>query len=350
MFAPVTYFQHATLIERRRVLPGPAKILVRKGQTVAPDDVVAEDLIGYKHLHLDIARGLSVSPERADELVQCKTGAAVVASDILAGPIGLTRRVVRAPQAGKVVYIGQGRILLELTGSPLQLKAGVMAEVVDLIPERGVILQTYGALVQGVWGNGRIGQGDIRLLSSEPEVELNHQDLKDQWAGSILAGDYCSDPTIFKIAAQMSVKGIVLASMHPALVPLAMQSSLPVILIEGFGRHPMNAVAHEILATYDGLPAALNAETWDVLAESRPELIIPHDSYQEGLSRPPIDFFAPGKRVRIIGLSRLGQVGTLVDLVGEVTLPNGLRAASARIQLENGETPNIPLANLELLV
>jgi hypothetical protein len=350
MFAPITHFLPATFIERTRVLPGPAKVLVRKGQTVASDDPVVEDLICKKHLLLDIGRGLGVSPERADQLVHYKTGAVVAASDILAGPLGLTRRVVRASQGGKVVHIGQGMILLELTGSERYLKAGMMGEVTDLIPERGVILRTYGALVQGVWGNGRVGQGEIRIMPNGPDAELTARAMDGELSGSILVNGYCCDPTVFRIAAEKSVKGIILASMHPALAVLALQSNIPLILVEGFGRHPINTVALDILAAHQGHLAAVNAESWDFQAGSRPELVIPLASVQEVPGPTPIDLFTPGKKVRIVGISQLGQVGTLVDLVGEVVLTNGLRAASARIQLEDGQTPNIPLANLELLV
>jgi hypothetical protein len=350
MFAPIIQFRQATFIDRKRVLPGPAKILVRKGQTVAPDDPVAEDLISKKHLLLDIGRGLGMAPKRVDEFVHPKTGAAVAAGDILAGPVGLTRRVVRAPQGGKVVFTGQGKLLLELTGSPVYLKAGISGEVADLIPDRGVILRTYGALVQGVWGNGTIGQGDIHVMLDEPDEELTPRAIDGLFGDSIVVSGYCCDPTIFRIAAEKSVNGILLASMHPSLADLARQAKIPVILVEGFGRHPINTVAREILTGHDGHPAVINAEPWDALAGSRPELVIPHTAYQDPSGPLSIDFFAPGKKVRIVGVSQLGQVGTLLDLIGEVTYPNGVQAASARIQLDDEHTLDVPLANLELLV
>ncbi len=130
MYAPISRYIAETVIERKRTLPGPAKILVRRGQNVAATDPVVEELIFPGHQLLDVASGLAVSPDRADQLLQCRVGISVTKGDLLAGPVGLTRRVMRAPQSGKVVSIGQGKILMELLGQAARLNAGLPGEVV----------------------------------------------------------------------------------------------------------------------------------------------------------------------------------------------------------------------------
>ncbi len=174
--------------------------------------------------------------------------------------------------------------------------------------------------------------------------------MMDQLAGAILVSGYCGDQSVIAAAEQLAVKGLILASMHPSLFAQAVGVDLPILLIEGFGQHPMNSLAWKILTANAGLLAAINAEPVDVYTGWRPEVIIPNRILQERGKPATIEIFAPGKKVRLIGLSRLGQVGDLIDLIGETQLLNGLTATAARVQLEDGELVNIPLANLEILV
>jgi hypothetical protein len=350
MYAPITRYLSETSIERKRLLPGPAKILVRRGQEVMAIDPVVEELIYPDHQLLDAARGLGVPPNRADQLMHCTAGVIVAKGDVLAGPVGLTRRVMRAPQPGKIVSTGQGMILMELAGQPDRLAAGLAGEVVDLISERGVVIRGSGALIQGVWGNGKIGQGELHLIMDIPDQELTASCLTDQMAGSILVSGYCRDQSVLSAASQLSLRGIILASLHPALVTQAARANFPFLLVEGFGKHPINPIAREILTSNAGQPATLNSELGDVLTGARPELIIPKLISQAGVKPVLVDLFAPGRKVRLIGLSQLGQLGDIIDLIADYKLPNGLTAAAARVRLEDGTLVNFPLANLEILV
>jgi hypothetical protein len=299
---------------------------------------------------LDLTRGLGISPERADTLLQCKVGDRVAKGDLLAGPVGLTRRVMRAPQPGKIVSVGHGTILLELAGQSKRLKAGLPGEIVDLISERGVVIRSAGALIQGVWGNGRIDQGELKVVLENPDHELTADILTDRLAGSILVSGYCKEQSVLTAAARLPLKGIILASLHPALAIQAATMDFPILLIEGFGQHPMNPIAREILTAYVGQLAAVNAEAEDIFTGTKPELIVPNLISQEGGKKAAADYFAPGKKVRLIGLTQLGRVGEVVDLIGDIKLPNRLTASAARVQLANGQLVDFPLANLEILV
>lgn len=350
MYAPSTRYLAETVIERKRTLPGPAKILVRNGQVVTATDPVVEELIYQRHQLLDVASGLGVSPDRVDQLLQCKAGTSVTKGDLLAGPVGLTRRVMRAPQSGKIISIGHGTILMGLFGQTARLSAGVNGEIVDLISERGVVIRGAGALIQGAWGNGKIGQGMLQLLLENPDQELTESLLTDNLAGVILVSGYCRDQRVVAAAAKRAVKGMVLASMHPSLVEPAASVDFPILLVEGFGQHPLNSMAHEILTTHAGRLAAINAELGDHYTGWRPEMTIPKQVFQERAKTTSIELFAPGKKVRLIDLSHLGHVGELIDLIGDIRLPNGLTATAARIKLESGDLVDFPLANLEILV
>jgi hypothetical protein len=349
MLAPVTHILPVTVIRRDRVLPGPGKILVRKGQKVSAIDVVAEAKVNPEHMLIDVGRGLGLSGERADQYIQCKPGDRLAEGDIIAGPIGVSRRVMRSPREGQVILCGNGQVLLEVTGKLFQLKAGLPGDVVDLIADRGVMIETTGALIQGVWGNGHVEYGVMSVLAKHPDQVLTPDQLDVSLRGSIVMAAHCEDPEALKTGEELPLRGLILASMSSALVPRARQVRIPIILLEGFGQHPMNPVAFKLLTTNVRREVSLNAELMDRYAGTRPEIVIPLPGTSSLTAPRETDRFAPDQQVRIVRAPFAGSVGTIVGLKGQVLLPSGLKAQAAEVRLDDDQKVVIPLANLEIL-
>lgn len=348
--APVTHILPLTYIQRDRTLPVPGKVLCRKGQKVNGGDVLAEASLNPDHIVLDIARGLGLSAEKADRHLQYKVGDKVGDGDILAGPVGMGRRVVRTPHAGKVVLAGGGQVLIEREGTPYELQAGLSGEVVDLIPDRGATIGVSGALIQGVWGNGRADYGLLNVLLRSPEEELTAAKLDVSFRGSVVLGGYIGDQEVFAAATELPLRGLIVASMPASFAPLALNLPFPLIILEGFGRLSLSSAAYNLLSTNVRREISLLADPWEQLTGKRPEIIIPLPS--EGGVQPPLetDVFKPNQVVRILRAPWLGKVGTLVAVhPGMVALPSGLRAHAADVRLESGETIVAALANLEVL-
>src|SRR3972149_5807084 len=118
MLAPVTHILPVTTIQRERLLPIPGTVIARRGEKGRVGEEVSEN-------------------------------------DVIAGPASLGR-VVRTPRPGKVVVASGGQVLIEVASRPYELVAGISGVVIELIPDRGAVIATTGALIQGGWGNGRI--------------------------------------------------------------------------------------------------------------------------------------------------------------------------------------------------
>jgi len=350
MLASITHILPLTTIRRERLLPAPGRVVVRKGQKVSATDVIAEARLKPDRLLLEIRRGLGLPEEEADKHLQCKTGMQVAEGDLLAGPVGLTKRVVRAPRGGRVVLAGGGQVLMETDSSPQEIRAGMPGIVVDLLGERGVVIETTGALIQGVWGNGRIDYGLMSVLISSPEDLLNADRLDVSMRGSVILGGHCNDLEVLKSAANLPVRGLILGSMDASLIPYASRMHYPIVIIEGFGHIPMDATAFKLLTTNDRREVAVNAEAWDRFKGVRPEILIELPAPGELPIPQETDHFAPGQAVRAIRAPYAGKIGRIARLSpGLVNLPNGLKAAAAEIQLESNEQVVIPLVNLEIL-
>jgi hypothetical protein len=350
MLAPIRHILPLTTIRRERLLPLPGRVIVRKGQKVATTDVLAEARLAPEHLLLDVMRGLHLGEEQADLAIKCKGGMKVAEGDVLAGPVGLTKRVVRSPRNGRVVLTGGGQILLEVDSTPFQLMAGVPGTVFELLDDRGAIVEATGALVQGVWGNGRIDYGLMYVLAKTPEDILSAAQMDVSLRGAVVLAVHCKHVEVLKAANDLPLRGLILASMDASLAPTALKVRYPIVVIDGFGQIPMNSAAFRLLSTNERREIAVNGEEWDPEVGVRPELFIPLPASGELPLPPEMDVFNAGQQVLIIRAPYSGKTGTILDVrPGLTALPNGLSTQAALIQVEGGEAALIPLANLEVL-
>jgi hypothetical protein len=230
------------------------------------------------------------------------------------------------------------------------LRAELPGIIKHVIPDKGVGILFSGALVQGIWGNGRMNMGVMHPLLSSPGDILTTGQFDVSLRGSILLAGHCADPAVLKSAQDLPVRGIVLGSMSPILIPLALQVPYPIILVEGFGKIPLNGAAFKLLITNARREISLNAAPLDLYKGVRPEIFIPLPVTQTQVYPHEMDTFEPQQPVRLRREPHMGSIGILTALrPGLTVLPSGLRVAAADVRLDNGELVTVPLANLELL-
>jgi hypothetical protein len=123
-----------------------------------------------------------------------------------------------------------------------------------------------------------------------------------------------------------------------------------VLVVDGFGSHPMNNAAYRLLTTSVKREVTLNTEAYNRQTGVRPEVIIPLPVSQEPTPPRETVIFAPGQTVCLRRAPHSGEIGTLVSLrPGATTFPSGLRVLAGEVNLESGEQAVVPLANLEVV-
>lgn len=354
MFANKKHILALTKIKRTRTFPSQGQVNVRVGQKVGATEPIGEYIQEKEYSLLNIRKGLNLNKNKdVRQIVKYKVGDTLQKEDLIAESGGLFSKIIRAPYKSEVLLINSSQILLQNISNPVQLLAGMDAIVVELLPGRGAILETNGVLIQGVWGNQKIQAGLLIPILDTPEHKLDISDIDVTYRGSIIAGGYCEDVNILKYANELPLKGLILSSIHPDLLPLAEKLDVAIIVTDGFGATPMNSRTFELLTTNAKRDTSLNAE-FDLTYGKVPEIIIPLPA--EGYLPNDVTDFKPGLIIRINHGPQIGLMGVITKVFEKPSsLPHGIKTMAALVKLnkmnEEDEQKEliIPLANIDVV-
>lgn len=336
-------------IRRERLLPEgtDGEVTVTQGTRVSLRDVVARGSAPAPYMLVDAARFFNLKdPNKLDELLQVGVGNRVNMGETLAAKRG--KRLV-SPISGEIAAIGQGRIVLQEYAPQIELEAGANGTVVGVRRGRGVVIEAYGAVLQGVWGNGRRVIGTIRLEPSDG-VENIYRDMVDtQFRGAVLVTRRPLQRSTFHVLDEHGFSGVIAPGMEPDLIGIAVNASAAVLLTEGFGAQRMSSVTAQFLDMLEGRQATVDAVLPGSMETRRPEALI-NVPLEPGERPPPPSLNSPLRVGREVRLSRYGAtIGLVIGLPKEpVSLDNGLRVPCAQVELVTGEKIFVPLANIEV--
>src|ERR1700680_4635747 len=106
-----------------------------------------------------------------------RTGETVTAGQVIAQTrsfFGLFRSECRASASGTVELISPttGHVGIREAPSAVEVTAYVRGAVAEVQPGEGVVIETRGALVQGIFGVGGERRGALRVVVSDPGEPL----------------------------------------------------------------------------------------------------------------------------------------------------------------------------------
>jgi biotin carboxyl carrier protein len=349
MLAPITHILPLTSLTRGRTLPGFAHVLVKAGQKVKATDVIAEMPAERRHIIIDVWQVLKPGKKNVGiNLVNHKAGEKIKKGDVIAETGGMFSKVVRAPADCEIVAVGGNQVMLEIEGGKIEVKAGFSGTVKEILADRGALIESTGALIQGVWGNNRLAMGVLVNMAHSPGELLTRERMDVSMRGAVVFAGHCDRAEVLLGANELGIAGLILGSMTSDLVPTALQIDMPVLLLEGFGTQPINSFAYRLLTTSEKRDVCINAAAPEPIYGIRPEVFI--ELPAEGEPARELVEFSEGQEVRIIGKPHESVVGTLEEILPmPVALSNKLKTRAAIIRLEDSQEVIIPLSNLDVI-
>ena len=360
-----------TVILKTRRLPIKGEVLVQEGEVVQPDTVVARALLPGILQTVRVAQTLGIEPKQIHSVLKVKEGDTVEKDQIIAetkGFLGLFRGIAKSPVAGTVELISDvtGHVGVRQPPTVIDVNAYVQGRVVKILPQEGAVVETQGALIQGIFGVGGERRGTLRMLVSRPDETLTAQHIPNDVAGQILVGGAAVEADAITCAAERGAVGIVAGGIRDTDlvrylgrdIGVAITGSedipLSIILTEGFGAIQMATRTFRLLKSLEGKTASINGATQIRAGVIRPEIIVPLEDPSHLPESPPAreaQTLDIGSVVRIIREPYFGRLGTVVELPPELMeIESGTHARVLKAELDGGAIAVVPRANVEIIV
>jgi hypothetical protein len=333
------------------MLPAPGQILVRSGDRVEPVQLVGRtELPGEFHI-LPAARMLGVRSARLSKLMRVEIGEDVQVGQTIASRRGLAGRAVKSPIDGILAAAGRGRILVEARPQEHELRAYIRGTVTDVIAQDGVVIETTGALIQGVWGTGGEAFGVLKCIARRRDDPMRARLIDPSCHGTILVGGSRLDETVLEQAQEMQIRGIVTGGLPYEVLPLVEDLPFPIVVTDGLGEVPMAEPIFRLLSTNEGREASISGAVRSRWGVTRPEVVIPLPAETLPAEQvPPGSPLVVGQRVRVVAGPRISAVGTVVRIPPHARyIDTGARVRGAELDLGEEEPVFVPLMNLEIL-
>jgi len=343
-----------TTIRRERFLPEDAvgRAEVREGANVNLRDIVARGRLPSWYTIVEAAEFFRLkNPDDLTDYLMVEMGETVEFKTPLAQHPKQRSKRLLSPINGVVAYIGEGRIIVQESPEEVDLEAGLDGQVVGVQPTRGVTIETFGGLVQGVWGNGGRVIGALRIEPEDGLETIYGDQLDMQYRGAIVVTRRPLRETGLAIMEDQGIGGVIAPSMEADLIDYARAVPGAVLLTEGFGPVRMSITVFNLLNSLVGRQALLDAAQPTRWEARRPELIInPSGRAAARPPRPNVNIpLQLGTTVRLTRPPNSGVTGRVIHLPKTPQLlDNGLRVPCAQVETVTGEKVTVPLANLEV--
>jgi len=366
-YTPGLKVSAAAEYRRTRTLPIRGEVLVKAGDSVQPDTVVARALLPGNVVMAHLSRALGVAPADLPDLMLVKEGDTVGKDQPVArskGIFGMMKQTVNAPTSGVLESVSKvsGQAIFRESPIPVDVKAYVAGQVAAVQEGFGVEVFARGTLVQGIFGIGPEVSGPVTLLGEGPSRPLREADLKPEHRGAVLVGGSLANLRVLRRAvavgaAALVVGGIDAADLKELLgydLGVAITGNetvgLTVVVTEGFGELAMSARTHRLLAAAAGKVASVSGATQIRAGVLRPEVLVPGDVERVEQTAVDSGLLAPGSAVRIIRDPHFGALGRVDGLPHEpAKLDTEAAVRILTVVLADGQRVTLPRANVELV-
>jgi len=374
-YTPGLKRKEIALVRETRRLPIKGEVLVKINDIVSSETVVARTNLPGEPYIVDVAEKIGIDPSvnKVSDYMIKKLGDPVEEKEVIAKIsllMGIFKKEALSPVEGFIEHIGErtGQVVIRSPDVPLEMKAYIPGAIHEILPNEGVVVETYAAFIQGIFGVGGETTGEIMII---PEEILEAESIEDDCAGKILIVRGIATLDALLKAVKVGAKGIVTGGMDIDAINSFVgytigvaitgmeETGLTVMVTEGFGKKMKMAwKTFNLLKECEGLQASMNGSTQIRAGVIRPEIIIPREELDplkmKELSIEDTKVLSEGLQVgtpiRIIREPYFGELARVVSLPPELNIIDS--KSNVRIlvaELEDGRKVTVPRANVEIV-
>lgn len=346
--------KEATILIGRR-LSGPGKILVKKGDLVTPEALVAIGQVSAGFRSINVAKELGVSVGAIPKILKKTVGEKIYEGEIIAeNPklFGVFKKKIISPFEGVIKeYDSQsGNLTIEFQSKLEKIVCGVWG-VIDSVDDASVSIKTKITQIYGIVGSGGLRHGVLSVITGNEDFLLEGNIGVNNQSQVLVGGAFISANTLSK-ALTLRVAGIITGGMHVSDFwsaggrppgQISSDIGITIAIIEGFGRIPIDEKIYLVLKENNGRFALIDGD--------KASVVIPHKTdpdpkvlNQELSGMRDLEI---GDRVRITSGFRFGTIGKVVN-ISQGQIETGLLQIIADVWTNTAKY-QIPVSNLEII-
>jgi hypothetical protein len=359
-------------IIKKRILPLKGQVVVKKGDRVSSDTVVARTELPGVVEPINVANILGVPPQDVPENMLKKIGEHAQEGEIIAKAksfFGLFSQAAKAKISGTVENISAvtGQVLLRGAPIPIEVKAYLNGMVTNIFENEGVEVTTRGSFVQGIFGIGPETHGPIKMLSKNNKEILTEKEFDLSCKGMVVVGGSMITAAGLRKAIEVGAVGIVVGGFNDkdlrdflgydlgVAITGNEDKGITLVVTEGFGEIMMAQKTFELLKNHEGQEACINGATQIRAGVIRPEVVVPNMDALSSLGQSSTDTaenmgLTIGSPVRVIRQPFFGKLGKVTNLPPQLQiLESESKARVLEVEFEDGKRSIIPRANVEMI-
>jgi hypothetical protein len=342
-------------------------VAVKVGDAVNPETIIARAALPGIMQSVKVAGQLGIDPDELDGTLKIKIGDSVVKDQVLAETkafFGFFKSEAKSPVSGTVETISTatGSVGIRQAPTPIELSAYISGRVSEIIEGEGAVVETDGALVQGIFGVGGERVGVVHVVSASVNDILTPDVITPDLAGKLIVGGGGITGDGLRKASQVGVAGVIaggiidkdLIAFLGYDIGVAITGheniNITVVVTEGFGMIPMAARTFELLKSLEGQTGSINGATQIRAGVIRPEVIVPHAITSMKAAATETFELVVGVPIRVIREPYFGILGNVTKLPPELTvIDSGATVRVLEAKLADGRTVTVPRANVEIV-
>ncbi len=357
-------------VTKKRILPLKGDVLVKVGDKVKPDTVVARTLLPGNVEPFNVANVLGIPPEDIMFHMLKKDGERVKEGEVIAKSksfFGLFSSECKSKAEGTVESISSvtGQVLIRGNPIPVEIKAYLDGDVVEVFEREGVAVSTWGSFIQGIFGIGGETHGEIKVVVKDNQEVLTDKLIEKDCKGKVIVGGSLVTADAIKKAVSMEAKGVVVGGFDDkdlrdflgydlgVAITGSEELGITLVVTEGFGQINMAEKTFSLLKSKEGMMACINGATQIRAGVIRPEVVIPYvgDMHKK---EAMVDLenigLTEGCPVRVIREPYFGHLGKVCALPPALQkLESESSARVLEVEFQDGTKAIIPRANVEML-
>jgi hypothetical protein len=371
-YTPGLRVSKQTEVRKERRLPLTGEVLVRVGDRVTAETIVAHTKLPGNVQTINVANKLSLLPEDIHGHMTHKVGDWVDEGDIIAQSksfFGLFKSYCKMPVGGTIESVSKitGQVIIREKAIPVEVNAYIDGDIMEVYEKEGVLVRANATFVQGIFGIGGEAVGLLDVVVDRPDEVLSADRINPSHKGKILVGGSLVTMDALNRGREVGVRALIAGGMDDAdlrailgydlgvAITGSEEIGLTVVVTEGFGKMTMAKRTFDLLCSRRGMKTSISGATQIRAGVIRPEVVIPLDGSSSSKGEKfggdsPSSGLVVGSPVRAIREPYFGRIGKVANLPPELQkLETEAMVRILGVEFDDGTIAIIPRANVELI-